>query len=65
MARELVEFQDVRCVAETGLALLCAINGSEVWIPRSQVDDSSDVLGEDDEGELVITEWLAVEKGLV
>lgn len=56
---------DARVLRETergGLLVDC--DGLEVWIPRSQVDDKSEVWREGDEGELVIPLWLAEDRGL-
>ena len=33
------------------------------WIPVSQIDDESEVYQTGDDGNLVITEWIANEKG--
>jgi|SoiMethySBSTD1v2_1073268.scaffolds.fasta_scaffold5118883_1 hypothetical protein len=65
MPRPSAEFLKVECVKETELALLCVIDGDEVWIPKSQVMDDSEVNAEGDEGTLVVTEWFAVKEGLV
>ena len=43
---------------ETGMAGLFVIEGEEVWISLSQIED-------DTGSELTIPEWLALEKGLV
>lgn len=64
MAKPQVEFEDVRCLRETTEAILCSIDGKEIWIPKSQVLDDSEVYKKDDEGTLIITEWIATEKGL-
>lgn len=60
-----VSFLDVIALMATPLALLCNIDGEEIWIPYSQIDDDSEVSEVGDEGELVITEWFAVQKGLI
>lgn len=42
--------------------------GQEVWVPRSQLADTGDIVSdssEGDEGDLVIPEWLAQEKELI
>lgn len=36
---------------------------SEIWIPKSQIVDSSTVTEVGDEGELHVTMWLAQERG--
>lgn len=59
-----VSLRDVVCKKETDAALLCIINGEEVWIPKSQVSDDSEVYAEDHEGTLVISEWIANQRGL-
>jgi hypothetical protein len=70
MSRETVEFEDVVVKAETPDALLCFIGDSmastEVWIPKSQIDDDSEVYDEGSSGgTLIVSEWIAVEKGLI
>ena len=60
-----VEFEGVVCTRATDKALLCRIDGKDHWIPQSQIDDDSEVYKEGDEGTLVISEWLATQKGLV
>ncbi len=62
-----ISFRDVVCKKETPAALLCVIDGEEHWIPKSQVDDESEVFDDQDnkEGTLVISEWIATQKGLV
>jgi hypothetical protein len=36
------------------------------WIPKGQIDqEESEVMGEDDEGTLVVSEWFAEKKGWV
>ncbi len=51
---------------QTEKAILVAIPDMEdpVWIPQSQVDDDSEVWKEGDEGDLVISEWIASQKGI-
>jgi hypothetical protein len=58
-------FENVRAINDSGSALLCEIDGREVWIPQSQIDDDSEVYEGGDEGELVISQWIAEQKGLV
>ena len=61
---EPVRISDVTVVRETDLALLCDIEGEEHWIPKSQIHDDSEVYEDDTEGDLVISAWLAKQKGL-
>jgi len=62
---ELVTISNVYVKHATEKALLCLIRGEEVWVPRSQIDESSEV--QDDlnasEGDLVVTQWIAEQKG--
>lgn len=59
-----VKLDDVRAIKETDAALLCDINGEEIWIPKSQIDDDSEVWQEGDDGVLIISEFIAEKKGL-
>ena len=67
MARDskTVEFSNVTVEAETEKAILCLIDGDKHWIPKNQIDDDSEVYKKGTEGTLVITEWIATQKGLV
>lgn len=60
-----VSFENVRAIRDSGKALLCVIDGAEVWVPHSQIDDDSQVYQAGHEGTLVISEWLATAKGLI
>jgi hypothetical protein len=68
---ETVSIDDVKAIRSTQMALLVRIGGKkeeggmEVWIPQSQIDGNSEVWKEGDEGELVISQWIAEQKGLV
>lgn len=55
------------CIAEksTALALLCDFGDAKVWIPRSQIDEDSEVLETGHKGVMIIPRWLANEKGLI
>jgi hypothetical protein len=62
---ETVELYDVVAKRQTDEALLCEIEeGDEIWIPRVQIDESSQVSEEGDEGTLVVSRWIADKKGL-
>ena len=71
MPRPTASFEDVEAIQETqpgtpdAGGLLCMIEGKEVWIPKSQISDDSEVFKKGDAGTLVIPEWLAIEKKLV
>lgn len=59
-----VTLEDVRALRQTEKALLCLIDGDEVWIPQSHIHDDSEVYEQGGEGRLVISRWLAEQKGL-
>ena len=54
---------DVELIEETDAAGLFLIEGEEVWLPWSQVDEES-VPPEGEEGELYVRRWIAIEKDL-
>lgn len=62
--KETVQIQNVTVARETDAALLVNVEGEEIWIPKSQIDDDSEVYKKDTEGTLVIPRWLAEEKGI-
>lgn len=60
-----VRIADCRAVRASDKAILVDVpTVGEVWIPQSQIDDDSEVYRTDDEGDLVISNWIAKEKGL-
>lgn len=48
---------------ETDAAYLVFDGQYEVWIPKSQIIDSTNIAGDD--WEFVIPEWLAIDKGII
>lgn len=60
-----VEFDDVTATAETDKALCCLVEGESHWIPKSQVHDNSEVYKKGHKGRLVVTQWIAEQKGWV
>lgn len=67
-----VHIKNVTCSRMSPLAILVRCKDAkgdtvEVWIPQSQIDDDSEVFNshENSEGTLVISEWIATEKGLI
>lgn len=63
MAREYIEFEDVRLIRSTEMAGLYEIDGSEVWIPFSQIDGGS-VDKDGETGSIYVTEWFCAKEGL-
>lgn len=61
------KFEKCRVIRESdsGLALLIEIDGKEIWVPKSVIDEDSEVWEDEQEGELVVYEWWAEDKGLV
>lgn len=59
-------FKDVVCKKETGKALLVVIEGEEYWMPKTHVHPDSEVYDDSEhaEGTLVVSEWIAKQKGL-
>lgn len=55
----MVKFDCVELIHETELAWLMLIEDQEVWLPKSQCEF------DEDDGTVLVPEWLAVEKGLV
>lgn len=45
-------------------AILVSIEGEEVWIPQSQIHDDSEVYGKGHTGTLIVSRWIAEQKGL-
>jgi len=66
-SHEPVEFEGVTVQRESasGKALLCSVDGDSHWIPKSQIDDDSEVYEANTEGTLIIPRWLAEKNGMV
>lgn len=54
---------DVQLIDETDQAGLFLVECEEVWLPWSQVDESS-ISGEDEEGDVYVRRWIAIENDL-
>jgi hypothetical protein len=55
-------------LATNDALLVVDADDNEYWIPKSQIDPDGGIdaeSGPGDEGELILPEWLAVERGLV
>jgi hypothetical protein len=59
------EFPNCKVVDISQLAIEVDIDGVLYWIPQSQVDDDSEIWENGQEGTLVVSEWIAKEKGLI
>ena len=63
---EWVEFEDAKCVAATGAAIQVRLDDGELyWFPKSQVSNDSEVWKLGTKGTLIVSEWIAKQKGLV
>ncbi len=67
MDRENCALFEVETVeAESEKAILVDIEGVKVWVPKSQIDDESEVYSKKSGGGLlVVSRWWAEQKGLV
>lgn len=63
--REPIEIEDVTVIKASDRALLIKTeDGREVWIPKSQTLEGTEVGAEGDVGAIVIPAWLAGRAGL-
>lgn len=63
-----VTLDAVECIASTDKALLVYVPdlGDKVWLPKSQIlEEDSDNLDVGEVGTLVVSAWIAKEKGLM
>lgn len=59
-------FDKAYCDAETARAIhIIGIGDNGNWIPKSVIDDDSEVYQKGDEGTLVLPEWFALKEGLI
>jgi hypothetical protein len=49
----------------TSKAILVKYCGEEHWIPQSQIHEDSEVYAEGHTGTLIVSRWIAEQKGLV
>lgn len=65
-SKETVTFDDVECGRDSEKAIFVSVDGKDpIWIPKSQIDDDSEVYEAGTSGKLIVTEWIAKEKGLI
>jgi len=65
--RDFVAFEEVEVIKRGGRALLCRVEGKDVWIPYVNIamTDEAAIRRAGDCGRLVIPKWLALILGLV
>jgi len=61
------EFHDVVAKRATEKALLCEIDGEDIWVPKSVIHDDSEVYDDEDnsQGLLAVKKWWAESNGLI
>lgn len=63
---ETTEFYDVECITATAKALLVdGIGDEHTWVPKSVVQDDSEVYDVGHKGTLVVALWWAEERNLI
>jgi hypothetical protein len=63
---EPVEFEDVECVGATPRAIRVRLaDGTQHWIPQSQITPMSEVYELGNRGRLIVSRWFARKEGLV
>lgn len=59
-----VAFDDVECSHDSPDAIKVDIEGEEIWIPKRQIHDDSEVYKDGTSGTLIMTKWIAETKGI-
>ena len=60
------EVEDVEVITETdGAILITSDDTGEVWVPKSQIEEESEVSEAGDEGPLVVTDGFARKQGWI
>ena len=60
-----VEFEGVKVVAESALALCCRITGRDHWIPPRYLQEGSSVAHFGDRGIVIVSRQFAEDRGLL
>jgi len=60
-----VEFEGVKVVAESALALCCRITGRDHWIPPHYLQEGSNVAHFGDRGIVIVSRQFAEDRGLL
>ena len=55
--------EDIEVIKETAKALLVDFEDESYWIPKSQVDDDSEVWKMGQKGDMIITHWITSQMG--
>lgn len=60
-----VTFEVETVKAETDRAILVEIEGEEVWVPKSAIEEESEVWSQKNgSGDLIVARWWAEKRGL-
>ena len=62
---QIAVFEEVSVKVETDKAILVVIEDKEYWIPKSQIAEDSEVYAQDTAGTLIVSQWIAQQKGLI
>jgi hypothetical protein len=67
MPKPTYSIENAEAIKETAMALLVSADEFQTpqWIPKSQIEDDSEVYELGGAGTLIVTEWLAKEKGWI
>lgn len=61
-----IAFENCVCLSASAKAVLVSMeDGKELWFPRNQIDPTSEIKDDSDAGTLVVSRWIAKQKGLV
>lgn len=64
MPRDTVTIYVEEVVAETDLALCFSIDGEEVWVPKSVIEDGDSISKGDEDLKVEVASWFAEKEGL-
>ena len=61
-----VTIRGAECIAETDKAIKVRAGDldEDIWVPKSVIDDDSEVYKADTDGDLIVAEWWARKEGL-
>jgi pectate lyase len=63
MSAEFTYEEFVTVVQETDKAICIDDDSNEIWVPKSQITDHSEVWQKGDDGYITVTEWWAEKQG--
>lgn len=60
-----VQLEDVEVLNESAHALLIKLDGQTYWVPKNHVSDNSEVYKVGHSGTMIVSAWIAEQKGWV